>query len=119
MVKYVIYVDYCIPFDYEYISLDTIQDNAKDICGAIEFAENFIHNSLREVYLVRILEKRGKTIKQNNSVSMSTYEAVLCKRTLWHRYIKENSENYHAVHRYIRTNGDEWFILCDENGEEL
>ena len=114
MIKYVMYIDYCSN-SFEYVSLDGI----KDIYEAISFVDHYLFKAKDEnIYLVRILEKTGKTVKQDD-ISIMTYKAVLCKRTLWHKNDEAHGEQEHIIHRHVNSRGDERFVLCDKYGNEL
>lgn len=103
--KYVLYVDYRAneARSYEYKMLD-----AKNMVEAVSEADKIYNPS--KMYLVRIMERRGK-VEKIAGVSTRVYEAMLCKRSLtggWHENISENSESEHCA-RYFYMKNISWF----------
>ena len=101
MTKYVLYIDYLAsykPMTCEYQAL-----NAKTIAEAIIEADT-IHNQ-KTMYLIRIMEKRGKVEKVESDVKAQTYTAIMEKRsTKW-----AAAEAYrHNVRHFVMKNCD-WF----------
>lgn len=98
--KYVLYIDYSAsykPMTCEYRAL-----NAKNIAEAIIEADA-IHD-LKTMYLVRIMEKRGKVEKVESDVKAQTYTAIMEKRsTKW-----TEAERDHSV-QHIMTKYSDWF----------
>lgn len=80
MTKYVLYIDYresFKPMTWEYRAL-----NAKTIADAIIEADT-IHNQ-KTMYLIEIMEKRGKVEKVESGIKAQTYTAIMEKRsTKW------------------------------------
>lgn len=104
--KYIIYIDYQTGERkaYEYRATQ-----AKTFKEALEEAEK-IYNA-DTVYLMRILEKVGKTYKEED-YKVEEYQAVECKRSHeagWHANTEENSENEHKARRVYTKSKIEWF----------
>lgn len=78
--KYILYIDYSAsykPMTAEYIAL-----NAKTIAEAIIEADA-IHDQ-KTMYLIKIMEKRGKIEKVESDVKAQTYTEIMEKRsTKW------------------------------------
>ena len=105
--KYVIYLDYNAGTHnpgWEYIKTE-----AKDVCEAIEMADDIWRNH-NDLYLIRIMEKRGNNYRLPDGVTGTDYYAIMCKRSWsgWHRNNEQNCENEHAV-AWCRMKGSEWF----------
>ena len=99
--QYVLYIDYRVRHNptYEYLLL-----KAENLQEAIVEADR-IHD-IDTMYLVRLMEKRGKVEKVESGVKVQTYKAMIEKRsTKW-----ENMETSHEVGRYISKYG-EWFEI--------
>ena len=99
--QYVLYIDYRAKHNppYEYLAMD-----AENMQDAIVEADK-IHN-VDTMYLVRLMEKRGKVEKVQSGVKVQTYKAIIEKRsTKW-----ANMETYHEVGRYMAKYG-EWFEI--------
>lgn len=100
--KYVLYIDYRAsykPLPYEYRPMD-----AKTMAEAIVEADA-VHDP-ETMYLVRIMEKKGKAPKVESDVKAQTYEAILEKRsTKW-----TAMESEHGVNHYVAKFCD-WFEI--------
>lgn len=98
--KYVLYIDYSAsykPMTCEYRAL-----NAKNIAEAIIEADA-IHDQ-KTMYLIRIMEKRGKVEKIESDVKAQTYTAFMEKRsTKW-----AAAETNHSV-QHRMTKYSDWF----------
>lgn len=98
--KYILYIDYQAsykPMTCEYHAL-----NAKNIADAIIEADA-LHDS-KTMYLIRIMEKRGKVEKVESDVKVHTYTAIMEKRsTKWAAV-----ETDHNVRHFVMKNYD-WF----------
>ena len=101
--KYVIYIDYRAsykPMTAEYLPL-----NAKTIAEAIIEADT-IHNQ-ETMYLIKIMEKRGKVEKVESDVKAQTYTAIMEKRsTKW-----TAAETNHSAKHFMAKFGD-WFEIA-------
>lgn len=111
--KYVIYVDYAAGKHGHYLNndVDYIKTDAKDICEAIEIAEQKYREFADDIYLIRIMEKSGKVITVEKGLTHIPFTAIMCKRSEkggWHRNTSENFENNHVVH-WCRFHNDDWF----------
>ena len=100
MIKYVLYIDYQAsykPMTCEYQAL-----NAKTIADAIIEADA-IHDQ-KKMYLIRIMEKRGKIEKVESDIKAQTYTAIMEKRsTKW-----AAAETDHNARHFVTRNCD-WF----------
>lgn len=91
MKKFVLYIDYKKTGSYSYKTM-----KATNIVDAIiEADEAYDQDS---IYLMRIMEKVGKTVKEND-YKVEMYKAVMCKRSAWHKNDKENCESEHCARR--------------------
>ena len=93
--KYVLYIDYENPMSSDYRPME-----AKNFREAIEEAEAMFDP--KTMYLVRIMEKRGKVERQEDGWKVQMYEAIECKRNAsqkWHRNDEEHDENEHFAKR--------------------
>lgn len=100
MTKYVLYIDYQAsykPMTCEYQAL-----SAKNIAEAIIEADaRYDSNTM---YLIRIMEKRGKVEKVESGVKAQTYISIMEKRsTKW-----AAAETEHNVRHFVMKNCD-WF----------
>lgn len=78
---------------------------ARDIVEAMEIADSKWDDT---VYLMQIMEKVGKTEKEED-YKVETYEAKLCRRSNgWHPNTKAYSEQKHIVKKCIAKFG-EWY----------
>lgn len=100
--KYILYIDYNAsykPMTSEYRTL-----NAKTIGEAIIEADA-IHDQ-KTMYLIRIMEKRGKIEKVESDVKAQTYTAIMEKRsTKW-----AVAETEHSAKHFI-TKFSDWFEI--------
>ena len=101
--KYILYIDYRAsykPMTSEYRSL-----NAKTIADAIIEADA-IHD-YDTMYLIRIMEKRGKIEKVERDIKAQTYTAIMEKRsTKW-----AAAETNHSAKHFMAKFGD-WFEIA-------
>ena len=101
--KYILYIDYRAfykPMTAEYIAL-----NAKTIAEAIIEADA-IHDQ-KTMYLIKIMEKRGKIEKVESDVKAQTYTAIMEKRsTKW-----AAAETSHSAKHFMAKFGD-WFEIA-------
>ena len=96
--KYILYIDYSDkPMTYEYRAL-----NAKTIAEAIIEADE-IHDQ-KTMYLIRIMEKRGKIEKVERDVKAQEYTAIMEKRST--KWAVEETE--HSA-KHIMTKRSDWF----------
>ena len=78
--KYVLYIDY--QASYKPMTCEYRPMNAKNIAEAIIEADAF-HNP-KTMYLIRIMEKRGKVEKVERDIKAQSYDAIMEKRsTKW------------------------------------
>lgn len=100
--KYILYIDYrvsCKPLTFEYRTM-----NAKNLAEAIIEADA-IHDQ-ETMYLIKIMEKRGKVEKVDSDVKAQTYTAILEKRsTKW-----AAAERCHSVKHFMAKFAD-WFEI--------
>lgn len=101
--KYILYIDYSAsykPMTSEYCAM-----NAKNIAEAIIEADA-IHNP-NTMYLIRIMEKRGKIEKLGGDIKVQTYTAIMEKRsTKW-----AAAETNHSAKHFMTKFGD-WFEIA-------
>lgn len=107
--KYIIYLDYrtgCGNYEYKGTQAKTFKE-------ALEEAEKLY--SPETVYLIRILEKVGKSYKEED-YKVEEYQAIECKRSHevgWHANTEANSESQHYARRCVckfgRGNTITWF----------
>lgn len=101
--KYILYIDYRAsykPMTAEYIAL-----NAKTIAEAIIEAD--ATHDQETMYLIRIMEKRGKVEKVESDVKAQTYTAIMEKRsTKW-----AAAETNHSAKHFMAKFGD-WFEIA-------
>lgn len=101
--KYILYIDYSAsykPMTSEYRAM-----NAKNIAEAIIEADA-IHNQ-GTMYLIRIMEKRGKVEKVESNIKAQTYTAIMEKRsTKW-----AAAETDHSAKHFMAKFGD-WFEIA-------
>lgn len=97
---FAIYTDYRankkIPYEYELVQ-------AADLLEAIYKADELwkvkTEDDEKAVYLMRIMQKEGKT-ERKEGYREEKYRAVLCRRSSgWHLNDKANSEGEHIVTR--------------------
>lgn len=110
-VNYVLYIDYKAGTGepgYLYVSL-----KAKTLLEAIAEADKW---SRIDIYLMRIMEKDGRSEIDQLAWRKQIYTAILCRRSSgWHLNTTEYSEQTHKVYRYYKTVDDrhyEWFDLA-------
>ncbi|MBQ6840434.1 MAG: hypothetical protein IJO45_07045 [Oscillospiraceae bacterium] len=98
--KFVIYTDYRAnkktPYEYELIE-------AADLLEAIYKADELwkvkTEDDEKAVYLMRIMQKEGKT-ERKEGYREEKYRAVLCRRSFgWHLNDMKNSESEHTTTR--------------------
>ena len=106
--KFVLYIDYnygtsCIPYQYRDLK-------AKSLEEAIEEADKIWYSEREKIYLIRIMKKTGNDVIESEfgKYRSDLYEAILCKRTTWHRNIEKNGENKHVVTK-------NWFLDYPDN----
>ena len=100
--KFVLYIDYLTgctagwsdPNGYKYIDM-----KAKSLEEAVEEADKIWYSERDKIYLVRIMKKTGNDVVESEfgKYRSDLYEAILCKRTVWHRNTEKNGERKHAV----------------------
>lgn len=100
--KYVLYIDYQAsykPMTCEYQAL-----SAKNIADAIIEADAWYNP--KTMYLIRIMEKRGKVEKVESDVKAQTYTAIMEKRSTRWTWAVTN----HSVQHFVMKNCD-WFEI--------
>ena len=97
--KYVLYIDYDAfykPMTCEYRAM-----NAKNLVEAIVEAD--ANHDPKTMYLIRIMEKRGKIEKVSSDTKSQTYTAAMEKRSKW-----ASAETAHSV-KHLVTKYCDWF----------
>lgn len=101
--KYILYIDYSAfykPMTAEYRAL-----NAKTLAEAVIEADT-IHEP-KTMYLIKIMEKRGRVEKVESDVKAQTYTAIMEKRsTKW-----AAAETNHSAKHFMSKFGD-WFEIA-------
>lgn len=97
---FAIYTDYRankkVPYEYELIQAD---DLLEAIYKADELWKVKTEEDEKAVYLMRIMQKEGKT-ERKEGYREEKYRAVLCRRSFgWHLNDAANSEGEHIVTR--------------------
>ena len=112
MTDYILYIDYKanVPgCGYLYTRL-----NATDLVAAMCEAEKQWYS--QDVYLMRIMEKVGKSEKDQGTWRKQKYNAILCRRSGW--WFANDKDHYEQEHKIFRYNGTgknkeyEWFEIA-------
>lgn len=100
--KYVLIIDFKAdaPTGFKYEDL-----KANDLYEAIEEADSYFDD---DIYLLKICEKYGKTVKgEYTGQKVTNYSAILCKRSAsgWHINNPKNGESNTMVQRDEYSSG--------------
>lgn len=100
--KYILYIDYRTFSEFQASEYRTM--NAKNLAEAIVEADA-IHDQ-KTMYIIKIMEKRGKVEKVESDVKAQTYTAILEKRSAkW-----AAAERCHSA-KHIMAKFADWFEI--------